>query len=295
MSGPRPCPVSVPDLIKMKERGEKIAMLTAYDFPTARQLDAAGADVLLVGDSLGMVVLGYDSTLPVTMDEMIHHTKAVVRGTERALVVGDMPYLSYHLGARDAVRNAGRFIQEAGAKAVKVEGGRKRARIVRAMRQAEIPVMGHVGLTPQSVHDLGGFKVQGKDVASARGILEDALALEDAGAFAVVLEGIPAQLAAAISRRLSVPTLGIGAGAGCDGQVLVTHDLLGFTAGRVPSFVRRYAEVGEVVRDACRRFVEDVRSGAFPGDSESTQMKSETWESLRGTLEEGDPMRRWSS
>jgi len=281
-------------LIKMKERGERIAMLTAYDFPSARQIDAAGADLLLVGDSLGMVVLGYDSTLPVTMNEMIHHTKAVVRGTERGLVVGDMPYLSYHLGLRDAVRNAGRFIQEAGAKAVKVEGGRKRARIVRAIREAEIPVMGHVGLTPQSVHDLGGFKIQGRDAASALAILEDALALEDAGVFSVVLEGIPAQLAAAITRRLSVPTLGIGAGAGCDGQVLVAHDLLGLTAGRVPSFVRRYAEVGDAVRDACRRFVEDVRSGAFPGESEATHLKPEVWEELRPHLQ-ADPKRLWRS
>ena len=284
MSGPRPCPVCVPDLLKMKQRGEKIAMLTAYDFPTARQLDAAGADILLVGDSLGMVVLGYESTLPVTMDEMIHHTKAVVRGTQRALVVADMPYLSYHLSLRDSVRHAGRFVQEAGAKAVKVEGGRKRVRAIRAIRHAEIPVMGHVGLTPQSVHEFGGFKVQGKSAAAARSILEDALALEDAGVFSVVVEGIPAELAGMITERLSVPTLGIGAGAACDGQVLVIHDLLGLTDGHVPSFVRKYAEVGATVREACRHFVEDVRGGKFPSEVESSHLKEEVLEEVRGGL-----------
>ncbi len=284
MSGPRPCPVCVPDLLRMKQRGEKIAMLTAYDFPTARQVDAAGADIVLVGDSLGMVVLGYESTLPVTMDEMIHHTKAVVRGAQRALVVADMPYLSYHLSLRDAVRHAGRFVQEAGAKAVKVEGGRKRVRAIRVIRDAEIPVMGHVGLTPQSVHEFGGFKIQGKSAAAARNILDDALALEEAGVFSVVLEGIPAELAKMITERLTVPTVGIGAGVSCDGQVLVIHDLLGITEGHVPSFVRRYAEVGATVREACRHFVEDVRDGKFPSDVESSHLKGEVLEEVRGGL-----------
>ena len=284
MSGPRPCPVCVPDLLKMKERGERIAMLTAYDFPTARQVDAAGADIVLVGDSLGMVVLGYESTLPVTMEEMIHHTKAVVRGTQRALVVADMPYLSYHLSLHDSVRHAGRFVQEAGAKAVKVEGGRKRVRAIRAIRDAEIPVMGHVGLTPQSLHEFGGFKVQGKSATAARAILDDALALEEAGVFSVVLEGIPAELAGIITERLTVPTLGIGAGVACDGQVLVIHDLLGFTEGHVPSFARKYADVGATVREACRHFVEDVRGGAFPSDAESSHLKEDVLEEIRGGL-----------
>ena len=285
MSGPRPCPVAVPDLMKMKQRGEKIAMLTAYDFPTARRVDAAGADVLLVGDSLGMVVLGYESTLPVTMEEMIHHTRAVVRGTRRGLVVADMPYLSYHIGVRESVRNAGRFIQEAGAKAVKVEGGRKRARVIRAIRDAEIPVMGHVGLTPQSIHEFGGFKVQGRDASAARAILDDALALEEAGVFSVVLEGIPSELAEIITQKLTVPTLGIGAGPACDGQVLVIHDLLGLTEGHLPSFVRKYAEVGETIQEACRRFVEDVRGGSFPGAAESVGMKPEMLQDLRRGLD----------
>ena len=294
MSGPRPCPVCVPDLLKMKQRGDKIAMLTAYDFPTARRLDDAGADILLVGDSLGMVVLGYESTLPVTMDEMIHHTKAVVRGTQRALVVADMPYLSYHVSPRDTVRHAGRFVQEAGAKAVKVEGGRKRVRAIRAIRDAEIPVMGHVGLTPQSVHEFGGFKVQGKSAAAARSILEDALALEEAGVFSIVLEGIPAELAGMITERLSVPTLGIGAGLACDGQVLVIHDLLGFTEGHVPSFARKYAEVGVLVSEACRHFVEDVRGGRFPSDGESSHLKGEVLEEVRAGI--GPAARRqWRS
>ena len=293
MSGPRPCPVTVPDLLKMKQRGERIAMLTAYDFPTGRAVDAAGADILLVGDSLGMVVLGYDSTLPVTMEEMLHHTRAVARGAARALVIADMPYLSYHVSVEDSVRNAGRFIQEAGAKAVKVEGGRKRAAVIRAIRDAEIPVMAHVGLTPQSIHDFGGFKLQGKSVEAARAILEDALAVEEAGAFAIVLEGIPAELAAMITARLVIPTLGIGAGAACDGQVLVLHDLIGLTEGHVPSFARRYAEVGEAIRDASRRFIEDVRGGNFPGDAESVHLKPEVAEALRSDDDAGK--RLWKS
>lgn len=294
MSGPRPCPVTVPDLLKMKQRGEKIAMLTAYDFPTARAVDDAGADILLVGDSLGMVVLGYDSTLPVTMAEMLHHTRAVARGTARGLVVADMPYLSYHVSLEESVRNAGRFIQEAGAKAVKVEGGRKRAAVIRAIRDAEIPVMGHVGLTPQSVHDFGGFKLQGKSAETAAAILEDALAVEEAGAFSIVLEGIPAELAAMITERVGIPTLGIGAGAGCDGQVLVLHDLIGLTEGHVPSFARRYAEVGEAIREASRRFIEDVREGSFPGQAESAHLKPEVAEALRSACDQAGK-RLWKS
>ena len=294
MSGPRPCPVTVPDLLKMKQRGERIAMLTAYDFPTARAVDAAGADILLVGDSLGMVVLGYDSTLPVTMPEMLHHTRAVARGTARGLVVADMPYLSYHVSLEESVRNAGRFVQEAGAKAVKVEGGRKRAAVIRAIRDAEIPVMGHVGLTPQSVHDFGGFRLQGKSAEAAAAILEDALAVEEAGAFSIVLEGIPAELAAMITERVGIPTLGIGAGAGCDGQVLVLHDLIGLTEGHVPSFARRYAEVGEAIRQASRRFIEDVREGRFPAEAESAHLKPEVADALRSACDKAGK-RLWKS
>ncbi len=294
MSGPRPGPVTVPDIVRMKEHGEKIVMLTAYDAPTARLLDGAGADILLVGDSVGNVVLGYENTLPVTMEEMVHHTRAVVRGASRSLVVADMPYLSYHTGIREAVRNAGRFVQQAGARAVKVEGGRKRVRVIRAIRDAEIPVMGHVGLTPQSVHDFGGFKVQGRNAAAARAILGDALAVEDAGAFAVVLEGIPAELAALITGRVRIPTIGIGAGAQCDGQVLVIHDLLGLTPDPVPSFVRRYADVGSVIRDAAARFAADVRGGGYPAENEAYHLKPEVLDEIRETLEAFGG-RRWRS
>jgi 3-methyl-2-oxobutanoate hydroxymethyltransferase len=293
MSGPRPDPVTVPELIRMKRRGEKIAMLTAYTTPMARLVEAAGADVVLVGDSVGMVLLGYDSTLPVTMDEMIHHTRAASRGVSRALLVGDMPYLSYQIGAKEAVRNAGRFVREAGAKAVKVEGGRSRARAIRAIGNAEIPVMGHVGLTPQSVNRFGGFKVQGKDAEAARAILDDALAVEEAGAFAIVVEGIPGELAARITERLSIPTIGIGAGPGCDGQVLVTEDLVGLTSGPVPSFVRKYAEAGTVIREACARFIQDVRGGGFPSDAESYRIRPEALAELEDGP--GAAKRRWRS
>jgi 3-methyl-2-oxobutanoate hydroxymethyltransferase len=294
MSGPRPEPVTVPQIVRMKRHGEKIVMLTAYDTPTARLLDAAGVDVVLVGDSVGNVVLGYENTLPVTMDVMVHHTRAVVRGTSRALVVADMPYLSYHVSLRESVRNAGRLVQEAGARAVKIEGGRKRARIIRAIREAEIPVMGHVGLTPQSVHDFGGYKVQGRDAAAARAVLEDALAVQDAGAFAVVLEGIPAELAGLVTERLSVPTLGIGAGSRCDGQVLVIHDLLGISPDPVPSFVRKYADLGTAIREACHRFAREVREGSFPAESESYHSKPEVVEEIRAGFE-AFARRRWKS
>jgi len=293
MSGPLPVPVTVPELLKMKQRGEKIAVLTAYDHPTARILDSAGADVLLVGDSLGMVVLGYDSTLPVTMEEMLHHTRAVARGATRSLVVGDMPYLSYQVSVREAVRNAGRFVQEAGARAVKVEGGRSRTRVIRAILDAEIPVMGHVGLTPQSVHRFGGYRVQGKDAAAGQAILDDALAVEEAGAFSVVLEGIPSELAGLITERLTIPTIGIGAGPACDGQVLVIHDILGLSPEPVPTFVRRYAEIGASIREACTRFIADVRGGTFPSEKESYHLKPEALTELESKLDPG--RRSWKS
>ncbi|MDZ4803985.1 MAG: 3-methyl-2-oxobutanoate hydroxymethyltransferase [Candidatus Eisenbacteria bacterium] len=248
---------------------EPLVMLTAYDFPTARALDAAGVDILLVGDSVGMVVLGYDTTLPVTMEEMLHHVGAVARAKTRALVVADMPWMSYHTGVDDAVRNAGRFIKEAGADAVKLEGGIERVPVVLAVVAAEIPVMGHLGLTPQSVLRFGGYRVQGRGEAAVEALVESARALEQAGCFSLVLEGIPAPAAAAITAAVSIPTIGIGAGPDTDGQVLVIHDLIGFGGEHVPRFVRRYADMTGTVIDAAQRFVLDVRAGRYPEPSET--------------------------
>jgi len=260
--------VTVPELRSAKAGGRRLVMLTAYDHPTARLLDAAGVDVLLVGDSVGNNVLGYDSTLPVTMEEMLHHTRAVRRGVRRALVVADMPYLSYQTGTRDALRNAGRFLKEGGAAAVKIEGGRRRARLVRALIDAEIPVMAHIGLTPQSVHLMGGYRVQGTRVDEAQDLVADGRALEEAGAFALVLEGMPESVGRAVTEAVRIPTIGIGAGRFCDGQVLVFHDLFGLSPGPLPKFARRYADLGEAITRAARRFIEDVRGGAFPSESE---------------------------
>ena len=246
-----------------------IVCLTAYDHPTARALDRAGVDILLVGDSLGMVVLGYESTLPVTMAEMLHHTAAVARARPRALVVGDMPWLSYHITPGEAVTNAGRFIKEAGADAVKLEGGRERVEAIRAIVAAEIPVMGHLGLTPQSILRYGGYRVQGRQPGAAGRLLEEARALEAAGCFSMVLEGIPGPVAAEVSAGIGIPTIGIGAGAGTDGQVLVIHDLVRFGTERVPRFVRRYADLDGTIADAARRFAEDVRAGTFPAPEET--------------------------
>jgi 3-methyl-2-oxobutanoate hydroxymethyltransferase len=261
--------ITVPAILDRKLRGEKITCLTAYDYPTARLVDEAGVDIILVGDSLAQVVLGYDSTVPVTVDEMLHHLKAVRRATHRALLVADLPYGAYHLGRAESLRSSIRFVKEGGAEAVKLEGGRKRAKLVAALVQAEIPVMGHIGLTPQSVHSMGGYRVQGKTLDSATELLADAQALEDAGAFALVLEGIPRELAALVTRRLRVPTIGIGAGPECDGQVLVIHDLLGMSFTPPAKFVRRYADLAEVTRQAVERFRDDVLAGNFPGDRES--------------------------
>jgi 3-methyl-2-oxobutanoate hydroxymethyltransferase len=255
-------------LQQKKERGERICMLTAYDFPTARLLDAAGVDALLVGDSLAMVVLGHETTLPVTMDEMLHHARAVARGARQALLVGDMPFLSYQADAAEAVRNAGRFLKEAGMDAVKLEGGRDLAGTVRALVRAGIPVVGHVGLQPQSIRQLGGFRAQARTSEEALALLDDALALEAAGCFAVVLESVPARVASSVTRRLEIPTIGIGAGSGTDGQVLVTHDLLGLS-GRPPRFARLYARVGDEIARAAEAFRQDVVSGAFPSPAES--------------------------
>ena len=256
-------PVRITDLRRKKQAGEKITMLTAYDTPTARLLDAAGLDTLLVGDSVGMVMLGHDSTLPVTMDAMVHHTAAVSRGVSRALVVADMPFLSYQVTAPEAIRNAGRLLQEGGAAAVKLEGGRPIADVVQRLVEIGIPVMGHLGLRPQSVHQLGGYARRGTETREADAIIEDAVVLEEAGAFAVVLESIPAALARTITQRLRVPTIGIGAGADCDGQVLVSADMLGLT-DRVPPFVRQYADLQGTIVAAARAFADDVRLGRFP-------------------------------
>jgi 3-methyl-2-oxobutanoate hydroxymethyltransferase len=263
-----------------KKRGEPISMLTAYDYPTALALDRAEIDAILVGDSLGMVVLGYENTLPVTMEDMLHHCKAVQRGAHSALLVGDMPFMSYQVSVSEAVRNAGRFLQEAGMDAVKLEGGRERLEAIRAIVQAGIPVMGHLGLTPQSVHQLGGYRTQGRTASAARRLLEDALVLEEAGCFSLVLEAIPARLAALISARLEIPTIGIGAGAGCDGQVLVTHDLLGLFDRFLPSFARQYANLHQVMAEAFRAYIEDVSTRRFPAPENSTEMAEEAWAEL---------------
>jgi len=259
--------VTVPWVAAAPERGERLAMVTAYDYPQGRTADAAGADIILVGDSLAMVVLGYPDTLSVTMDEMIHHTRAVRRGVKRALLVADMPYGSFHLGVDQAVGNAIRFVKESGAQAVKIEGARPE--LVAAMTAAEVPVMAHLGLTPQSVHRLGGFKVQGRNETARQKIVDAALEVEAAGAFSLVLECVPSDLASEITRRLAIPTIGIGAGLDCDGQVLVYHDLLGLEERIAPRFVRRYAELGRLSREGIARFADDVRAGRFPTPEES--------------------------
>jgi 3-methyl-2-oxobutanoate hydroxymethyltransferase len=273
--------ITTTDVRDMKRRGEKIVMMTAYDYPTARLVEEGGADLILVGDTLGMVVLGYDSTLPVTMDDMIHHTKAVVRGSQRAMVVGDMPFMSYQTGWQEAMVNAARFMKEAGCGAVKLEGGVRSAEIVHKLVEAGIPVMGHIGLTPQSVNQLGGFKVQGKTPAAAVQLMHDAQALEQAGAFAIVLETIPAPLAELLTQRLSVPTIGIGAGVHCDGQVQVFHDMLGMFDAFRPKHAGRYAEVGAMIRDAVARYAADVRAGRFPTERESFKMDPASLAELR--------------
>jgi 3-methyl-2-oxobutanoate hydroxymethyltransferase len=248
----------------MKKKGEKIAMLTAYDYPTALIVDEAGIDIILVGDSLGMVVLGYDSTLPVTMDEMIHHTKAVSRAVKRAMVIGDMPFMSYQVSAEDALYNAARFLQEAGAQGVKLEGGREVAEITRRITSAGIPVMAHLGLTPQSVHQFGGYKVQGKEDASAKKIMEDAKILEEAGAFSLVLECVPATLAKDVSESLTIPTIGIGGGVHCDGQVLVLHDMLGMFEKFIPKFVKTYAKLNVQMKESIQQYIDEVKRSVFP-------------------------------
>lgn len=265
----------------MKSKGEKIAMVTAYDYSTAKIVDQVGIPLILVGDSLGMVILGYETTIPVTMDDMLHHTKAVVRGTKRAMVIGDMPFMTYQISIEDALRNAARFIQEGGAQAVKLEGGVTVAERVRRVVECGIPVMGHIGLTPQSVHQLGGFRVQGKTSEAATSLLEDATALEEAGAFGIVLETVPAPLAALITQRVSIPTIGIGAGVGCDGQVQVINDILGSFTDFVPKHAKQYARLSDIIQSALAEYYDEVRAGRFPTDQHSFSMD----ESILASLE----------
>lgn len=271
-----------------KQRKQQISMLTAYDYPTALAADKAGIDSLLVGDSLGMVVLGYENTLPVTMADMLHHCKAVARGASAPLLVGDMPFMSYQSSVEKAVENAGRFLQEAGMDAVKLEGGRERADAISAIISAGIPVMGHLGLTPQSVHAFGGFRAQGKTTSAAKRLVEDAHILQQAGAFSIVLEAVPARLATLISEQLEIPTIGIGAGVGCDGQVLVTHDLIGQFDRFVPSFVKQYAQIHQIVLDAMQNYHQDVLASNFPGEEHSIRMDEDQWQALIEELGTGD-------
>ena len=261
--------VTTRNIQEFKKKGQKFAVLTAYDYQMAKLVEEAGVSVILVGDSLGQVVLGYDSTVKVTMEEMLHHTKAVVRGTQHAMIISDMPFLSYNLDDAQALNNAGRFLQEAGAQAVKLEGGVHVAKTVKRIAEAGIPVMGHIGLTPQSVHQLGGYRVQGKTSAEAHNLMEDALSLEAAGAFSIVLELIPASVAETISQRLTVPTIGIGAGVGCDAQVQVINDMLGLNPDFVPKHAKHYATMGDRIREAVMSYASEVQAGTFPTDAES--------------------------
>jgi 3-methyl-2-oxobutanoate hydroxymethyltransferase len=273
--------ININQIKEMKQKGEKITMLTAYDFVTARLIDEAGIPMILVGDTLGMVVLGYDTTIPVTMEDMLHHTKAVVRGTSKALVVGDMPFMTYHVSVEQALTNAARFIQEAGTQAVKLEGGVTVADKVKRIVDCGIPVMGHIGLTPQSINQFGGHKIQGKTPEVARKMLDDAIALEQAGAFAVVLETVPAALATFITKKLSIPTIGIGAGAGCDGQVQVVNDILGSYTGYIPKHAKQYARLVDIMSNAFSQYHEEVTSGMFPTEANSFPMD----ETILKTLE----------
>ena len=276
----RPEKVSAPSLRSSKQRGERLVCLTAYDYPTARIVDEAGIDVILVGDSLGNVVLGYGNTVPVTLDEILIHLKAVRRAVQRALLVADMPYGTFHTGEDDAVRNALRLVKEGGAEAIKLEGGHKRVQLVKRLVDEEISVMGHIGLTPQSINQLGAYRVQGKTAQAAQQLIDDAKAMEDAGAFAVVLEVVPREIAKLITESISIPTIGIGAGVHCDIQVLVLHDMLGLSFGKQARFVRPYANLREVMTDAVTRYADDVRNGTYPSQAESYGLPAETAEEL---------------
>lgn len=276
--------VTINDIKDMKLRKEKIAMLTAYDFTTARLIDEAGIPLILVGDSLGMVVLGYESTIPVTMEEMIHHTKAVVRGSKRAHIIGDMPFMTYQTSSTDALRNAARFIQEGGAQSVKLEGGSLMAETVKRLVTSGIPVMGHIGLTPQSIHQLGGFKAQGKTPEAALRLIQDAHSLEDAGVYAIVLESVPYALAKLISERLKVPTIGIGAGPYCDGQVQVISDLLGLYTEFVPKHAKQYVRLGPQIKESAAQYIKEVKESAFPTTQHSYTIDPEVIEDLKSVL-----------
>ena len=277
--------ITILTLLEKKKRNEVVSMLTAYDYPTALSIDRAEIDVILVGDSLGMVVLGYKNTLPVTMEEMLHHCRAVARGVSYALLVGDMPFMSYQVSDQEAVRNAGRFLQEAGMDTVKLEGGRERSEAIHSIVSAGIPVMGHLGLTPHSVHQLGGFRGQGRNARAAKRLLEDALILEDAGCFSIVLEAIPSKLGKLVSERLSIPTIGIGAGPHCDGQVLVTHDVLGLFDRFTPRFVKKYTDFHAEMERAFSEYRADVENKQFPGQEHSFEMADDEWESLLNEIE----------
>jgi 3-methyl-2-oxobutanoate hydroxymethyltransferase len=276
----RPEKVSAPSLRSSKQRGERLVCLTAYDYPTARIVDEAGIDVILVGDSLGNVVLGYGNTVPVTLEEILIHLKAVRRAVQRALLVADMPYGTFHTGDDDAVRNALRLVKEGGAEAIKLEGGHKRVQLVKRLVDEEVSVMGHIGLTPQSINQLGAYRVQGKTPKGARQLLDDAKALEDAGVFAVVLEVVPREIAQMITESLSIPTVGIGAGVHCDIQVLVLHDMLGLSFGKQARFVRPYANLRDVMTDAVTRYADDVRNGTYPSEAESYSLPADAAEEL---------------
>ena len=275
-------PITTSSIRKKKETRTPITMVTAYDYPSAKLVDEAGADMILVGDSLGMVVLGYDSTIPVTMEDMLHHTKAVTRGAKRAFVVADLPFLSYHGTVEEAVKNAGRLMQQGLAKAVKMEGGRELTPIITRCVQAGIPVVGHIGLTPQSVHQLGGYKVQGRDLEAARKLLDEALAIQEAGAFAIVLECVPEEVAGMIVDKLDIAVIGIGAGATCDGQVLVFHDMVGYASDITPKFVKRYANIGETIREAVETYNKEVEARSFPGPEHVFHASEETIKELYG-------------
>ncbi len=278
--------VTILDLKRKKESGEPITMLTAYDYPTGLQVDQAGIDIILVGDSLAMVVLGHENTVTVTMDEMLHHCKAVARGARNPLLVGDMPFMSYQVDVKEAIRNAGRFLKEGGMDVIKLEGGHDMAPTVKAIVDAGIPVMGHIGLTPQTISKLGGYRVQGKDVATAKALIDDALALEQAGAFSLILEAIPGPVAKIITERVTIPTIGIGAGPDCDGQVLVTHDLIGLFDRFVPKVVRQYAQVFPLIVEALEAYRDDVIAGTFPGPEHGYAMSEEALQALLDALGE---------
>lgn len=289
-SGPARPKVTSLTIQEKKQRHEPITCLTAYDYATARLVDEAGIDMILVGDSLAQVVLGYENTLPVTIEEMLHHTRAVRRAVRSAMLIADMPFGTFHSDVQEGVRNALRFVKEGGAEAVKLEGGEKRVELVRRVLDAEIPVMGHIGLTPQSVHKMGGFKVQGKDLSGIEQLMKDAIALDRAGVFSIVLEGVPREVAAMITKEVSAPTIGIGAGPDCDGQVLVFHDIVNLTFAPAAKFVRRYGDAAALISNAVQQFKSDVESGSYPSDEESYHLPKDTREALNAILARKRPV-----